>query len=89
MCAFVDDGFLDTRQSIEDDGSSATSDIVHSSLSERKGYSNRDCPSRDSIQRSRHNVRQLDVYVEVVGCSMFVADAASRASNCIFMIIAQ
>ncbi len=70
MCAFVDNGFLNTRQSIEDDGSSATSDIVHSSLTECEGYANRDCPPRDSVQRSCHDDRQLDVDVVVVfgGC---------------------
>ncbi len=67
MCAFVDNGFLHTRQSIEDDGSSATSDIVYSSLTEREDDANRDCPPRDSIQLSRHDERQLDV--DVVGMS--------------------
>jgi hypothetical protein len=57
MCAFIDDRFLHARQPVEDDGSSATLDIVYSSLTERKGYADRDCPSRDSVQRSRHDER--------------------------------
>ena len=68
MCAFIDHGFLDTRQPIEDDSSSATSDIIHSSLTERKGYTDRNCPPRDGIQRSCHIWRQSDVDMD--GCSV-------------------
>lgn len=53
--AFIDHAFLDTRQSIKYDGSSAALDVVYGSLCEAKRYADRDCPSGENIQRSRHD----------------------------------
>jgi hypothetical protein len=55
MRAFIHDCVLDTRQSIEDDGSSATFHIVDCSLTERESYGDWHRPSCDSIQWCCHD----------------------------------
>lgn len=55
MGALIDDLLLHTRESVEDDGSSATSNVVDGSLTERKGDTDGDCISGEGIKGSSHD----------------------------------
>lgn len=50
MCAFIHDSLLNTAETVEDDSSGATFDVVDGRLAEGEADEDRDCPFGDGVE---------------------------------------
>lgn len=81
MCTLIDDCFLDSRQTIENNCSSATLDIIYGGLNGSGGESQRNDKLVEVIQRLRHlEYCPVDVELEMCGRDMLFEGGISRSS---------